>query len=137
MEIEDLFEKHKIRLTAMRQLIYEFLVKQDSAVSLTEVETALSPSDRTTLYRTLQAFEKHGLVHRIDDGSGVAKYALCPNDCNPNHHHDLHLHFRCKYCHKTVCLTDRKIPPINLPPGFQADDMDLVVKGVCDECQDI
>ncbi|MGB8706106.1 MAG: transcriptional repressor, partial [Gillisia sp.] len=91
-------------------------------------------SDRTTLYRSIKTFEEKGVVHKIDDGTGITKYALCEEGCNCEIENDLHLHFHCTSCHETICLTDYKIPQISLPKNFKAEDVNLVVKGICDKC---
>lgn len=33
-----------------------------------------------------------------------------------------------------VCLTEHKIPHISLPDEFIAENINLVVKGICDKC---
>ena len=55
-------------------------------------------------------FEENGIVHQIEDGTGITKYALCEPGCNCEIEQDLHLHFRCSNCNETVCLTEHKIP---------------------------
>lgn len=131
----DLFLKKKqIRPTAMRILIYDFLFNQKVATSLSDIEQAFDKSERTTLYRTLKTFEENGIVHTIDDGSSVTKYALCEENCRCDVETDLHLHFHCSQCNETVCLTNHKIPQINLPEGYLAEDVNLVVKGICEKC---
>lgn len=133
--IENLLIQRKIRPTAMRLLIFDFLEKQKSAISLTDLEAAFDKVERTTLYRNLKLFEKKGAVHKIDDGSGTAKYALCESDCTCDLETDLHLHFHCTQCDETVCLTEYKLPKIRLPENYKAEDANLVVKGVCDKCR--
>ena len=135
--IEYILEQRKIRPTAMRILIFKFLEAQNVAASLTDIENTFDKSDRTTLYRTLKTFEEHGIVHTIDDGSGVTKYALCEENCQCDVETDLHLHFHCNLCNETVCLTNHKIPQINLPEGYISEDVNLVVKGVCDKCNSL
>ncbi|WP_034888728.1 Fur family transcriptional regulator [Gillisia sp. Hel_I_29] len=132
--IEDFLETKYIRPTAMRILTFKFLDGQQVATSLTDIEQAFNRSERTTLYRTLKTFEEHGVVHKIDDGSGVTKYALCEENCRCDVDTDLHLHFHCNNCGETVCLTNHKIPQINLPEGYLAEDVNLVVKGICEKC---
>ena len=133
-EIEKLLEKQGIRPTAMRILIYRYLVQKKVAVALTDIENAFSKADRTTLYRSVKTFEEKGIVHQIEDGTGIMKYALCEDGCNCEVDTDLHLHFHCSTCNETVCLTEHKIPHINLPSGYTAENVNLVVKGVCDKC---
>ena len=133
-EIESVLRKHHIRPTAVRLLIYKYLAESEVAMALNDIESAFDRSERTTLYRTIKTFEKQGLVHQIDDGTGVAKYAIDEKSSEPGISQDLHLHFHCDNCNDTICLTDHKIPHISLPKGFVPKDINLVIKGICDKC---
>jgi len=133
-EIEKQLNKFGVRPTAMRLLVHKFMASQKSAVSLTAVEENFEKSDRTTLYRTLKTFEEKCIVHQIDDGTGVPKYALCNHDESMARHSDLHLHFHCTQCNKTTCLTEHRIPQINLPEKFVPEDINMLIKGICDNC---
>jgi len=119
----------------MRLLVLQFLLNKDIAVSLTDVENHFEKSDRTTLFRTLKTFVNNEIVHKIDDGTGVTKYALCEENCHCEVETDLHVHFHCKNCNETICLPKNKIPHINLPDGFLTEDVNLVVKGICEKCR--
>lgn len=134
----DLLEKElkakKINPTAMRILVLKFLKKQRETVSLADIEASFEQSDRVTIYRTLKTFESKGLIHSITSNN-VTQYALCSSDCNEEHHHDTHLHFECKQCKKVVCLTQVTIPKIEIPVGFQLDNIEVVAKGICKECK--
>ena len=136
-ETEELLEQKNVRPTAMRLLVYKFLAEKEVAVTLADIEQTFERSDRTTLYRTIKTFEENKLVHQIEDGTGVAKYALCVEGCNCEVDTDLHLHFHCSSCGETQCLTERKIPHINLPLGFTVNDVNLVVKGTCSTCNGV
>tara|TARA_R110002049_G_scaffold242216_1_gene416034 strand:+ start:241 stop:654 length:414 start_codon:yes stop_codon:yes gene_type:complete len=131
---EHFLESKNIRVTAMRLLIYKFLAQKQVAVTLSVIEKAFEKADRTTLYRTIKTFEKKDIVHQIDDGTGITKYALCEKGCNCEIETDLHLHFHCNNCNETICLTALKIPQIKVPDGFVSEDVNLVVKGICDKC---
>ncbi|SDQ90854.1 Fur family transcriptional regulator [Flagellimonas zhangzhouensis] len=133
-EIEKRLAENGVRPTAMRILIYKYLAEREVAIALTDMENAFSKADRTTLYRTLKTFEEKRIVHQIDDGTNISKYALCEPGCNCEMEQDLHLHFHCDSCDETVCLTEHKIPHINLPDGFVAENANLVIKGICDKC---
>ncbi|TRO64147.1 Fur family transcriptional regulator [Christiangramia sabulilitoris] len=133
-EIEEVLKKHHIRPTAIRLLMYKYLRDRNVAATLNDIESGFDKSDRTTLYRTIKTFEKKGLVHQINDGTGIAKYALDDKTTGTTALQDLHLHFHCIKCNETVCLTDHKIPHISLPKGYLSKDMNLLVKGVCDKC---
>lgn len=134
-EVESLLNSKKINPTSNRMLVLDYLLEQNSAVSLSDMEKGLAPVDRITVYRTLKTFEEQGLVHSIDDGSGAPKFALCADDCGVNQHHDLHVHFHCNKCNETTCLPDTNLPDIALPQGFRSDEVNLIVKGICRKCR--
>ena len=54
--IEERLEAKGVKPTAMRMLVLEHLSHQLFAVSLTELENALAPVDRVTVYLTLKTF---------------------------------------------------------------------------------
>lgn len=132
--IEQILENNKVKPTAMRLLVLQFLLSKKVAVTLSDIENAFAKADRTTLYRTIKTFENKGIVHQIDDGTAITKYALCEQDCSCEIETDLHLHFHCNNCNETICLTEHKIPQIKVPDGFVSENVNLVVKGICDKC---
>ena len=132
--LEKILENNNVKPTAMRLLVLQFIFRKKTALSLSQLENYFDNADRTTIYRTIKTFVEKGLVHQIDDGTGVTKYAICEENCECEIETDLHLHFRCTKCEETNCLTEHKIPQINLPEGFIAENINLVVKGICDKC---
>ena len=70
-EIEELLEHRGVRPTAMRILIYKHLAEKKTATTLTDIESAFEKAERTTLYRTVKKFEEKGILHQIEDGTGV------------------------------------------------------------------
>jgi Fur family ferric uptake transcriptional regulator len=133
-EIEQRLTDNKIKPTAMRLVVLDFLLSQSSAQSLTDMELKMDRTDRVTLYRTIRTFEENGLVHRIEDGSGITKFALCALGCDVEGHHDLHLHFYCIECKETHCLPKTIIPEVKLPVGYKPTETQLIVKGICRNC---
>jgi Fur family ferric uptake transcriptional regulator len=132
-DFDNKLQSRNIKPTAMRQLVLQVLTDQKTAISLPELENKFEKADKTTLYRTLKTFEENKLIHSIDDGTGSVKYALCREACKC-HPEDLHVHFLCAVCGQTYCLNDIPIPNINLPAKFQLESVNMVVKGVCSNC---
>ena len=130
---DDKLTSRNIKPTAMRELVLDILTEQKIAISLSDLEQNFHKSDKVTLYRTLKTFEEKKLIHSIDDGTGAVKYALCKESCQC-HPEDLHVHFFCLKCQHTFCLSDIPIPSINLPVNFSMENINLVVKGVCSNC---
>lgn len=132
-ETDDQLINRNLKPTAMRELVLNALMSQHIAVSLADLEKMFDVVDRVTLYRTLKTFEENKLIHSIDDGTGAIKYALCHKECNCNPQ-DLHVHFHCTKCKKTYCLNNTPIPTVNLPTGFDIKSINMVVKGLCVNC---
>lgn len=130
-----ILENKNVKPTAMRLLILQLLKNKTVALSLTDLEDRFVKSDRTTIYRTLKTFVKKEVAHKINDGTGVTKYALCKEDCHCAIETDLHVHFHCNCCNDTICFPENKIPHINLPDGFIAEEVSLVVTGICNKCK--
>ncbi|HCE57056.1 MAG TPA: transcriptional repressor [Prolixibacteraceae bacterium] len=130
---DERLKSRNIKPTAMRELVLKILGEQDVAISLPELEQKFEKAERTTLYRTLKTFEEKKLIHSIDDGSGSVKYALCLEKCQC-HPEDLHVHFLCTKCQQTYCLNDISIPSIALPLNFKLETINMVMKGVCSNC---
>jgi len=133
-KIEDRLNQRDIKPTAMRIRVLQYLMKQDTAISLHSIENAFERADKSTLYRTLKTFEKNKLVHTIDDGTKHLKYALCLESCQCQTD-DLHYHFHCSSCSNTYCLTHQNIPTIELPRNFEMHQANLVIKGLCGNCK--
>lgn len=132
-EIDKKLKIRNIKPTAMRELVLKVLTEQDRAISLADLEQKFDNADKTTLYRTLKTFEENKLIHSIDDGTGSVKYALCKETCQC-HPEDLHVHFLCTKCQQTYCLNDISIPSIDLPTNFKLETINMVVKGICSNC---
>ena len=100
-----------IRPTAARLLVLRALLDAGCALSLADCEARLGTMERSTVFRALSTFAEHHLVHHVEDGTGQVKYALCADDCHcgetpADDPADLHLHFVCERCHRTLCLPE-------------------------------
>ncbi|SEH71767.1 Fur family transcriptional regulator, ferric uptake regulator [Paenimyroides aquimaris] len=118
--------------TSMRILVYDFLEQQQTALSLSEIESHFYKADRVTIYRTLKTFEEKGIVHSIQENTTV-KYILCQDGCDEETHNDWHLHFYCKICKQTTCKEDFIIPR-NESQNYRIDEIKVFGKGVCGNC---
>ncbi|RTQ45100.1 transcriptional repressor [Hymenobacter gummosus] len=132
--LEDTLIARQITPTPMRLLVLDVLQQEPTALSLADVELHLKHADRITVHRTLKTFTDKGLVHRIEDGSGAVKFALCAPDCTPGQHQDLHVHFFCLRCREASCLPTTAVPTIALPGAYQVQETSLVMKGLCPRC---
>lgn len=133
-DIRDILKKHNIRVTQNRVDILSIFRRADVALSQNVIENEIKGVDRITLYRTLKTFESEGIIHQAIDGSGVAKFAMCNDNCNSMVHLDDHAHFHCTQCDKTLCIDHVKLTEFKIPFKFQLESAHLVLKGKCDQC---
>ena len=131
---EQLLKSNKLRLTNARKAVLGVFMSESTAQSHADLEDVLDSSiDRVTIYRTLDTFVNSGILHKIPDDSGAARYALC-NNCSEHEHHDNHVHFKCRVCGLSECLMHTQIPTVALPAGYQAEGGNLLLEGVCYRC---
>lgn len=126
--------KKSIRITPMRQLLLEYLLKEQKAYGLTVLEKKFPRADRSTIYRTLKTFEEKGILHRIETGVSEVKYALCEEQCTSQDHADNHPHFHCLHCQQSICLKNIFIPSPTLPENYRTTAISMSIKGICKSC---
>ena len=85
-------EKKGVRATSIRIIVLDALMSSSRAMSLSDLETVLDTVDKSSIFRSLEIFEKHHVVHSIDDGTGSIKYEVCEgeDECTVS---DMHTHF--------------------------------------------
>ena len=131
---ERLLKTFRLRLTPTRQEVLHLFLRRDHALSHSDIEKEIKNDlDRVTVYRTLKTFLDKGLIHKVLDDEGGMKYALCTETCSVKGHHHEHVHFKCTRCSQTHCL-NVEIPAVKLPKGYQPDEMNLLIQGICDRC---
>ena len=78
--IEKRLIDHGVRPTAVRNMLLSALSAHHGPVSAQELEIELDTVDRSTISRSLATFAEAGLLHIIDDGTGIPKYECCPSE---------------------------------------------------------
>ena len=132
--LNDILHRRQLSSTESRRKILRLFLNSDDALTHGDIEKTVGDKyDRVTIYRTLQTFEEKGIIHAIPTADNSILYALC-KECEEGHHHDDHVHFICTACEKTICLDDVVSPKIELPKGYEAESVQVVIKGVCKEC---
>ena len=123
-------------ITASRLKILDAFLQANGALAHADIEDILKNEfDRVTIYRTLQLFVEKGILHDIPIKNGATKYALCKDDCGQDgYHHDQHIHFLCSRCKTTFCLDNTHIPSINIPSGYAIQQIEVIVNGICQQC---
>jgi len=131
---EKIFEQKKLRSTPVRKTLLNLFTDSSYALSHADIDQMTDGvMDRVTIYRTLKTFVDNGIIHEVIDDN-EKKYNLCSDSCSQHEHYDDHVHFKCDKCMQTFCLEHNEVPSIELPQGFQVSSAQLLVMGVCKDC---
>lgn len=131
---ESILKKHSLRVTSFRCEVINIFIDSKHALSNNDIEKFLDEPDRITLYRTLKNFEDKGIIHKAIDGTSTPKFALCEAECTEHSHLDEHVHFRCESCNNTFCIESLHIPELNVPKGYKVTSANMVLNGLCKDC---
>lgn len=130
--MEKLLEQHGVKATPNRLLVARELAAAGRPLSLMELESLLETIDKSSIFRTLAVFKEAHLVHALEDTGDGVRYELC--HASGEHDDDLHVHFHCTVCHKTYCLHDVPIPPVEVPNGYKIQSSSYLIHGICPDC---
>ena len=134
--VDDLLRRNSLSVTESRKKILNLFLNVQGALAHGDIERKAGEKfDRVTVYRTLQTFVEKGIIHTIPTTDNSVRYALCKDSCTEGHHHDNHVHFICLQCGATLCLEDVEVPEIKMRKGFSVNEIEVVVKGICLDCQ--
>lgn len=132
-DIENILTGKDIKPTANRILVLKELMRNTHPINLADLEIALSPMDKGSIFRVLQLFSEKEIIHVIEDGSRSLKYEVCHAE---DHHTatDQHPHFYCEKCGALYCLDNIVLPDIRLPEDFRIKSINMMIKGICPKC---
>lgn len=132
-KLSSLLRQFGYSATITRTAIFESLATKESPLTMAELVKSVSTTvDRATVYRTIDIFEKAGIVNRIQIGW---KYKLELSDIFQQHHH----HIRCSDCgkietfHETEQLLS-ELDSIAKAKLFKLKSHTLELSGLCSEC---
>ncbi|OPA81955.1 Fur family transcriptional regulator [Campylobacter pinnipediorum subsp. pinnipediorum] len=116
MEVLDILKKTNIRITPLRLQILDILSKSAHPMAYDEILSKLKVN-KTTVYRSLELFEKHSLVIKSEHDR-KSFYELGS---------EAKAYFVCDICHK---ITNIEIPNISGAKSIKS----AVIKGICNSC---
>lgn len=134
MSISEVLHEAGLRRTRTRESVLRLLLEAGRPLAHQEIalHSGAEGLDRVTLYRTLAALQKVGLVHGVQGIDGAWRYCLHGNDrpgCPGNHPH-----FLCLHCGGMCCLHGQTLPRVSVQPGARVTGKQLVVYGHCAAC---
>ena len=113
MNATDILKRKGLKKSAQRIRVINILKDKGMPMAEDEIKVAMGEIyDRVTFYRTMQALEKAGVVHRILIDNNKSEYAF-----NVEDGHHSHVHFLCTKCGAVSCLKDIMVADYRLPEG--------------------
>jgi len=131
-ELTKTLKEHDFSLTLPRKIVFEVL--QDSEPQTMQEIVAACPSiNQTSVYRTINLFDKLGIVHKLQIGW---KYKIELTDSFNSHHH----HLTCRRCGKTIPFAEGQeleqfLQDIAQKHQFAMQEHQLEIQGLCSSCK--
>lgn len=132
-DAESLIRQTEARVTTPRVKVLEFLLAQTEPLTHHEIQARMDGAtiDPVTLYRVLEWLSEMKLAHRIAGADQVWRFSA--GDGQQAHEH---AHFQCTRCATVTCFPEVKLPSdLALPKGFQSEEVDYLIKGICPRCR--
>lgn len=128
---QQLLERKGLKKTKVRMALLQHFMKMEHAQSYSDLQGALVKEvDKSTLYRNLTSFERAGIIHSINDHTGVSKYAFGESPIQGNEH----AHFVCECCETVYCMEGLAPLQFKVPKGFKTKKVQTIIRGICADC---
>lgn len=131
-QFEQFFKDRGIRLTEPRRELFAILNERDQPLTINELLKFSKIAERTSVYRTLELFQKHGIVEVVQ-----VKYKQrfeLAEPFKPHHHHLV-----CVRCGELLPLDQPKLEKIisRIAEGhhYQLTSHHVELQGLCKGCQ--
>lgn len=119
-------------LTKSRQAVFNAMTDAGPITMAQLVNKVRAYADRASVYRTVELFEKLGIINRLQIGW---KYKLELSDIFTEHHH----HATCLQCGKVVAIEEdaaleKGIQSLGQSAGLTVTAHSLEIRGICSKC---
>jgi Fur family ferric uptake transcriptional regulator len=120
-------------MTEPRQVVFEALQNHEPQTMNSLVTACQQKIDRASVYRTVQLFERLGIVQRLQIGW---KYKLELSDAFSHHHH----HLSCSVCGIVIPIKEdkfleRQLYDLAEAHSFLPESHQLEIRGICEICR--
>jgi Fur family transcriptional regulator, ferric uptake regulator len=130
----DILKQNKIKVTAPRKVILDIILNLNKSSSAEDIfKQCVNSAENinlSTVYRTLEIFEKKKLIDKFHLGDGKYSYT---------YKKDTHKHvLECSLCHMEIeveCPMKQIEELIKNKTGFTMMEHQLYIRGICDDCK--
>jgi Fur family transcriptional regulator, ferric uptake regulator len=125
-----LLKEQRQSVTKTRLAVFKALLDQEP-LSMHQLVDRVADADRASVYRTIDLFERLGIVQRLNTGW---KYKIELSDKFAAHHH----HLTCTHCGATIPMNEQEleavIDKLARAHGFQPMAHQIEIQGLCGVC---
>lgn len=123
---------NRIKATRPRLLVFQILRSHGMQSMAELIKASDGKVDRVSIYRTVELFEKLGIVKRIAIGW---KYKIELSELFLDHHH----HITCLHCHSVVAVkespaSEQMLAELAKDTGFAITMHQIELYGYCKRC---
>jgi Fur family transcriptional regulator, ferric uptake regulator len=135
---KNILHHFRLKVTSARLRVLDVFIRSEAALSHGDILARIHDAhlDKVTLYRTLDAFVKCGLVHKVATEDRKWLYALHHNG-NEASVNDEHAHFICDECERVYCVPVVAAGGMKLQEGdqgFVVRSREYRLHGTCPQC---
>lgn len=129
--LQKLLSEKGFSVTRQRLSVFNKLRDAKEPVTVTHLTTLLGDIDKASVYRTVELFEKNGIIHRV--WSGFKSKIELSDEFSAHHHH-----FTCLKCGKTIGLEsetlENNLKEFETEYGFKLTQHSVELSGYCQTC---
>lgn len=134
-----ILKTNQLKATSGRIAVLELFLTSTKAISHSDIEENLQNQavDRVTIYRILDCFVHHNIIHKVRSEQTTQLFALTPIHDGENHSGQ-HAHLVCDSCDSVECIdlpmeldTAQVIEKI----GHSISSINITLHGLCSHCE--
>ena len=132
--LNEIFERHNLRLTKPRQQVFDILRNSDVPLTVGDIAKNCKNINRTSIYRTLLMFDNLNIINTIT--IGWKNYYELAEPFIPHHHH-----LYCINCQNAEPIQSQElenlISHISKKYNFIVTKHHFELEGICEKCRHI
>jgi len=132
-----LLKQSGLRRTPGRIALLNAILQAKNPLSFQEIQHRVSGAglNRVSVYRGLHAFVEAHLIHRIETGDRLWRFAAAVKENVKENRPQEHPHFTCRNCGIVECFPSMKMPEIReIRPGYTIERKEFNLQGICANC---
>lgn len=127
-----ILQKNNLSVTAARKAIFATLLASDRPLKNGEVATRTKSVNRTSVYRTLDLFDRLGITTTVV--RGWTPFVELAEPFKPHHHH-----LQCTHCQQLIALNtpelEQLVEQLAKKHNYALSSHHIELEGLCAQCQ--